>query len=117
MKLRGRAEALSHEELTPPGGANADAEIVQGYASDLLSDVLAHAPAGGLLVTLQVHLNVIAVASHADLRAVVFASGRRPEDEIVARAAEEGITLYVTADDTFQVAGRLYELGVRGRSA
>jgi hypothetical protein len=117
MKLSGLAEARSLEEITPPSGANAAAEIVQGYASDLLSDVLAHAPAGGLLVTLQVHLNVIAVASHADLRAVVFASGRRPEDEILARAVEEGITLYVAAEDTFEVVGRLYELGVKGRSA
>jgi hypothetical protein len=32
----------------------------------LLGDVLAHAPEGGLLVTLR-YLNVIAVASHAEL--------------------------------------------------
>jgi len=117
MKLSGLAEALALEEITPANGDNADADIAEGYASDLLSDVLAHAPAGGLLVTLQVHLNVIAVASHADLRAVVFASGRRPEDDIVARAVDEGISLYVTADDTFQTVGRLYELGVKGRGA
>jgi hypothetical protein len=117
MKLSGLVEALSLEEITPSNAANADADVVRGYASDLLSDVLAHAPAGGLLVTLQVHLNVIAVASHADLRAVVFASGRRPEDEVLQRAVEEGISLYVAADDTFQVVGRLYELGVKGRSA
>ncbi len=117
MKLSDLAQALALEEITPPMAANADAEIVQGYASDLLSDVLAHAPAGGLLVTLQVHLNVIAVASHAELRAVIFASGRRPEDEILARAEDEGISLFVSPEDTFQVVGRLYELGVKGRGA
>ena len=44
-----------------------------GYASDLLSDVLAHAAAGNLLVTVQTHLNVVAVALHAELLGVVFA--------------------------------------------
>ena len=53
--------------------------------------MLAHAPEGGLLVTLQVHLNVIAVASHAELAAVVFAGNRTPEDDVLAKAAAEGL--------------------------
>ena len=89
-------------------------DITRGYASDLLSDVLANAPAGGVLVTLQVHLNVIAVASHAGLKAVVFSCGRIPEDDVIGRAAEEGLALYVSPLDTFEIVGRLYELGLRG---
>jgi predicted transcriptional regulator len=60
---------------------------------------------------------VIAVAGHADLAAVVFAGGRRPDDEVVAKAAEEGLALFTTGADTFEVVGRLYALGVKGRSA
>ena len=97
--------------------AAGDADITKGYASDLLSDVLANAPAGGVLITLQVHLNVIAVAGHADLRAVIFSSGRQPEAEVVARAAEEGIALFASPSDTFELVGRLYQLGVRGTGA
>ena len=41
-----------------------------GYASDMLSDVLANAPWGGVLVTIQVHMNVIAVSVNAGLAAV-----------------------------------------------
>lgn len=89
-------------------------DITHGYASDLLSDVLANAPAGGVLVTLQVHLNVIAVASHAGLRAVIFSCGRTPEDDVISRAAEEGLALYVSPLDTFEIVGRLYQLGLRG---
>jgi hypothetical protein len=98
-------------------GAVVDTEITRGYASDLLSDVLANAPSGGVLVTLQVHLNVIAVASHAGLQAVIFSCGRVPDEEVVDKAAEEGLLLFVSAADTFEVAGRLYELGLRGSSA
>ena len=78
MKLEDIARELGLTELTPEGPATVRPTIERGYASDLLSDVLAHAPEGGVLVTLQVHLNVIAVASHAELAAVIFAGGRRP---------------------------------------
>ena len=115
MRLHELAEALELEELTPP--TDGDAEVTHGYASDLLSDVLAHAPEGGLLVTLQVHLNVIAVASHAELAAVVFAGNRKPEDDVLAKAAAEGLALYSSPADTFDIAGRLYALGVKGTHA
>ena len=128
MRLSELAQVLALAQLTPgatggpatagsPGsGAAADPDITKGYASDLLSDVLANAPTGGVLVTLQVHLNVIAVAGHAGLAAVVFSSGRKPEDEVIAKAAEEGIALFTSREDTFDLAGRLYELGIRGSS-
>jgi hypothetical protein len=120
MRLQELAQSLALKELTPALGvidAESDLDITRGYASDLLSDVLAHAPVGGVLVTLQVHLNVIAVASHAGLRAVIFSCGRIPDDEIVERAAEEGLSLYATPADTFDVVGRLHELGIRGSAA
>lgn len=112
MRLQELAQALDLTELTPAG--NADDDITQGIASDLLSDVLAHAPEGGVLITLQVHLNVIAVASHAGLRAVIFSCGRMPDEEIIERAAGEGLVLFGSQADTFELVGRLYELGLRG---
>ena len=117
MRLDDIARELGLTELTPDTPGARDTDIDRGYASDLLSDVLAHAPAGGLLVTLQVHLNVIAVASHADLAAVVFAGGRAPEDDVLARAAAEGLVLYSSPADTFDLVGRLYALGVKGNHA
>ena len=115
MTLKELAETLKLDLRTP--GADLDREVEKGYASDLLSDVLAHAPEGGLLVTLQVHLNVIAVASHAGMAAVVFAGDRRPEDDVVARATAEGLSLYSCPADTFDIVGRLYALGVKGNHA
>jgi hypothetical protein len=125
MRLQELTQVLDLQALTPglnrPGdesGAPAgDADITRAYASDLLSDVLANAPSGGILITIQVHLNVIAVASHAGLHGVIFACGRTPEPDVIGRAAEEGLALYVSAADTFDLAGRLYELGIRGSGA
>jgi hypothetical protein len=117
MRLDDIARELGFTELTPEVSGAKEADITRGYASDLLSDVLAHAPEGGLLITLQVHLNVIAVASHAELAAVVFAGDRKPEDDVLAKAAAEGLALYSSSADTFDIAGRLYALGVKGTHA
>ena len=117
MKLEDIARELGLTELTPEVTGNAEAEIERGYASDLLSDVLAHAPEGGLLVTLQVHLNVIAVASHAELAAVVFAGNRHPDDDVRAKAIAEGVSLYASPADTFDIVGRLFAMGVKGNHA
>lgn len=117
MKLEHLAAELGLAELTPDVTTHHDAEIVHGYASDLLSDVLAHAPEGGILVTLQVHLNVIAVASHAELAAVIFAGDRKPDDDVLAKATAEGLALYSSPNDTFDIVGQLYALGVTGNHA
>jgi hypothetical protein len=117
MNLGDIVRELGLTEFTPGAEGSRDAEIERGYASDLLSDVLANAPVGGVLVTLQVHLNVIAVASHAELAAVVLAGGRRPDDDVVAKAAAEGIALFGTPSDTFDVVGRLAALGLKGHHA
>jgi hypothetical protein len=117
MKLEDIARELGLSELTAESSGSREAEIELGYASDLLSDVLAHAPEGGVLVTLQVHLNVIAVASHAELAAVIFAGGRHPDDEMRAKAVAEGISLFVSPADTFDIVGRLYALGIKGNHA
>jgi hypothetical protein len=115
MNLRGIADNLSLENLTPGLPFSDDAPITQAHASDLLSDVLAHAPAGGVLLTIQVHMNVIAVAVHAGLRAVIFASGMKPADDVRARAVEEGIALFSTPETTFDAGGKLYAMGLRGK--
>ena len=113
MRLKELTQKLSLQVLTPEVPGN-DPEIAGGYVSDLLSDVLAHAPKNGILVTVQVHLNVIAVAVHAELAAIVFGSGRVPDDAVKAKAVEEGVALYGSEKSAFDIVGRLYELGVRG---
>lgn len=116
MKLGELATHLGLRNLTPEVDVGAT-DVTTGYVSDLLSDVLANAPRGGALVTVQVHLNVIAVAVHAELAAVIFALDRVPEDAVVAKAVEEGIALFVSDAPAFELVGRLYQLGLRGTRA
>ena len=114
MNLTAIAEALGLENLTPDIPVDSSKEVGGGYVSDLLSDVLAHAPRGGVLVTIQVHMNVLAVAVHAELSGVIFSAGRAPADDVIAMAVKEGVVLFRSMESSFDVAGRLYALGLRG---
>ena len=96
------------------GSGNLDQEVTGGYVSDLLSDVLAHAEDGVLWVTLHIHQNIVAVASHKGLSGIVLVQGRVPEKDTVAKAEEENIPIMVTDLSAFELVGRLYKAGIRG---
>ena len=89
-------------------------EVTGGYMSDLLSDVLAHSSEGNLWITLQRHHNIVAVASMKQLAGIVLVAGREPEEETVEKAEAESLPILVSELPAFELAGRLYNLGVRG---
>jgi predicted transcriptional regulator len=112
MKLNDIVKEFS---LEVKAGANGlEHEVTAGYASDLLSDVLAHAEDGTLWVTLHIHQNIVAVASHKGLAGIVLVQGRQPEKDTIAKAEEEGIPILVSSLPAFELVGRLYKAGVRG---
>ena len=90
-------------------------DVGGGYVSDLLSDVMANARDGDVWVTLQKHVNIVAVAQLKNLAAVVIVNGREPEADTLARAAEHRVAIVRTPLSAFDAAGRLYQLGLRGR--
>lgn len=93
-------------------GTDLGREITGGYASDLLSCVMAGAKEGNVWVTLQAHPNVVAVASLVGLSAVVITEGIQPSGEATSRAQDEGIVLLTTPETTFTVVGRLAAMGI-----
>ena len=84
-----------------------------GYASDLLSCVMAGAQRQAVWITLQAHINIVAVAALLDLSAIIITEGAMPDPETIAKANEENVTLLSTDKPTFYVIGRLWELGMR----
>ncbi len=90
-------------------------DVRGGYASDLLSDVMANAQDGDAWITMQRHVNTVAVAQLKNLAAVVIVNGRQPEPDMVARAAEHEVAIVTTPLSAFEAAGRLFEAGIRGR--
>lgn len=93
---------------------NLEREITGGYASDLLSDVLANSKEGNLWITLQLHQNIVGVASMKDLAGIILVNGREPEPETLEKAEAENIPVMVSELSTFELVGKLYNLGVGG---
>jgi len=91
-----------------------DREITGGYASDLLSDVLANSKEGNVWITLQIHHNIVGVASMKDLAGIILVNGREPEPQTVEKAEAENIPVMVSEMPTFELVGKLYNLGVGG---
>ena len=89
-----------------------DRKVTGGYASDLLSDVLAHAEKNNIWVTLQIHLNIIPVASMKEISAIIIVNGRGPDKETLKKAEDEKIPVLGTEMRAFQVVGKLYQLGI-----
>lgn len=87
-----------------------DTEIKGGYVSDLLSDVMGFAQEGNVWVTLQTHKNVIAIASLKELACVVLVKGSQPDEDMLEQAKEEDIPVLGTSEQTFETAGKIYEL-------
>ncbi len=85
-------------------------EVTGAYVSDLLSDVMANSKEGNLWVTLQVHPNIVAVATLKDLSGIILVNGRQPAEETLKKAEEEQIPLMTTGLPTFQLVGKLYNL-------
>ena len=113
MKLETMARQLNLLNLTPTVPLNHGVEVYGAHACELLSDVLANAPPGAVLITIQTHMNVLAVAARKNISAIVFASGQMPTDEVIQKAVEKGIPLFSSKDSTFDVAGQLYAFGLR----
>jgi predicted transcriptional regulator len=104
-------------ELTAKAGlrsfnAGGDKEIRGIYISDMVSDIIGIGE-GNLLLTLQTHKNVIAAANLVDVAAIIFSRGKIPADDVIALAAKAGITLLGFEGDTWTLAKKIYELGIR----
>lgn len=112
MNLQHLVESLNLTLLTAPKDLSR-VEVTEGYTSDLLSCVMAGAPHGGVWVTLQAHTNIIAVAALLDLSAIIITEDAQPEPATIARANDEGMTVLSTPSKSFEIVGRLWEMGLR----
>lgn len=89
-------------------------EVQAGFAADLMSDVLAFAKEGSILLTGLTNPLVIRTAETLDLRAIVFVRGKRPSTDAVKLAREKNIALLGTRYILFESCGRLFTAGMRG---
>lgn len=108
MTVKELAEKLNLTIYSGQGGLNN--EILGGYTSDLLSDVMGNCNAGNVWVTLQTHKNIMAIASLKELAAIVLVKGFKPETETIEKSNEDNLPILGTDVQTFEITGKIYEL-------
>jgi len=85
-----------------------DNVISSVYTSDLLSDVMANSGSASVLVTIQAHLNTVAVAVHSGISAIIICNSRPVPEDMLNAAKEEKIALLCVKENQFMVSGKLY---------
>ena len=91
-------------------------DVIMACGSDLMSDVLAFAKQGALLLTGLTNPQVVRTAEMADLQAICFVRGKKPGQETIEIAKSKDIPLLKTSLPMFESCGRLHRKGLPGCS-
>jgi predicted transcriptional regulator len=110
LKLRDVKEILDAEVLV--GDERLDMEVKTAFGADLMSDVLAFAKAGSLLLTGLTNDQVIRTADILDIAAIIMVRGKKPTAEAISLAQVLKIPILATKYILFETAGRLYTKGI-----
>lgn len=89
-----------------------DKEIHGAFVGDLLSWVMGNGEQDQAWITVQVHLNVIAVAKLREFSCIILADGAVLEEDVLQKALEEEIVIIESNLPSFETAKKLIELGV-----
>ena len=111
MNLQQVIDQLNLTVLTEPRDF-AGIEPKGGYSSDLLSCVMAGARKGYLWITLQAHLNIVAVAALNEVAAIIITENAQPDAASIDKANQQGVILLSTPEPTYEINGKLWELGI-----
>ena len=112
LKLRDVKDILDAEVIV--GEENLDMEVRTAFVADLMSDVLAFAKSGSLLLTGLTNTQVIRTANVLDIAAIILVRAKQPSSETIALARELKIPILTTKYILFETAGRLYAKGIVG---
>ncbi len=112
MKLKELIELTQAKDMIPETGK--DTEVSCGYTCDLLSWVMAHGKAGMAWITVQTHMNVIAVASLMEMAVVIIPEGIEMEEATLGKAKEEGICVLQSEKTAYELCALLAEAGLPG---
>ena len=102
-------EKLSLKPLAMPDG---EREIHGAYIGDLLSWVMGRAQGGNAWITIMSNVNIVAVASLADVSCIILAEGVEPDASVCTVAEQKGVNLFSTEKDAYEIAKELAALAV-----
>jgi len=112
MLTKDLVSLIQAENLTPQ--VELDREITCAYSCDLLSWVMSHGKSGMAWITVQMNMNVIAVAVLADMACIVLPESIKMDQPALEKAVEEGIAVLSSPLSAYEISGMLYRECVPG---
>ena len=109
MKISEIANAL---KLRPIAVSDEEREASGVYIGDLLSWVMGRAKCDNVWITIMSNINIVAVASLADVACIVLAEGVTLEENVRATAEQKGVNVYTTDQTAYEIASALASLGL-----
>lgn len=77
---------------------------VQGcYCSDLLSHCMSNIDSGNLWITVQVNINIVAIAVLTELSAIIISQDMTVDSSVIEKATEENITIFRSALPSYEL--------------
>jgi predicted transcriptional regulator len=89
-------------------------EVLTAFSADLMSDVLAFAKSGSLLLTGLTNPQVVRTADILEIAAIILVRGKIPPRETIQLAQDLKIPILTTKYILFETSGRLHEKGIVG---
>ena len=102
-------DTLSLTPVTLPEG---DREVQGVYIGDLLSWVMGRAQADNVWLTIMSNLNIVAVATLADVSCIILCEGVTLEESVRNTAEAKGINILSAEAPAYETAKKLAELGL-----
>ena len=112
MTIRDIRDLLGADVLC--GGEELDRQVHSACGSDMMSDVLAYVKNQAVLLTGLVNPQVIRTAVMMDIICIVFVRSKKPSDQIVEFAEENGLVVLTTPCRMYEACGTLYAAGLKG---
>lgn len=94
--------------------ADGGREVTGAICCDLLSFVMAKGQSGMAWVTVQTHMNVVAVASLHEFSCIILSDGCRMPGDVLKKAGEEGVAVLGSELTGYQVCCLLHDAGIGG---
>lgn len=109
MQLQMVLKCVKGRLLTQCG---ADTEVTSAFSADLMSDVLAMAQPGALLLTGLNNAQILRTAQVLNLGAVLIARGKTPAQILINESNEAEVPLMSTDMTLYEASAHLYAAGL-----
>ena len=104
MTVNELSEALSLKGLVVPNGSR---EFSGAYIGDLLSWVMGRAQSDNVWITIMSNINIVAVATLADVACIILAEDVVPDAKVLETALQKGVNIFTTCKTAFEIAAEL----------